>query len=90
MPVCNEIYIKAKVKEFNGVINRKFGVIKYQKRYASHLYSLYKYWFCHENRKKNYPQVYLEEWKYKIKKKKMPEFMDIELEPDSRSGSEWL
>ena len=40
--------------------------------------------------KKNYPQVCLEEWKYKIKKKKMPEFMDVELESDSRSDSEWL
>ena len=30
--------------------------------------------------KKNYPQVYLEECKYKIKKKKVPGFIDIELE----------
>ena len=30
--------------------------------------------------KKNYPQVYLEECKYKTKKKKMPEFTDVGLE----------
>ena len=29
--------------------------------------------------KKNYPQVYLEKCKYKIKKKKMPKFIDVEL-----------
>ena len=35
--------------------------------------------------KKNYAQVYLEERKYKIKKKKMTEFIDVELEPYSDS-----
>ena len=39
-------------------------------------------------KKKNYPQVYLEECKYKIKKIKMPGFIDAELESDSGSGSE--
>ena len=38
--------------------------------------------------KRYYSQVYLEECKYKIKKKKMPEFIDVESEPDSGSGSE--
>ena len=40
--------------------------------------------------KKNYPQVYLEECKYKIKKIKMPEFIDAKLESNSSSDSEWL
>ena len=40
--------------------------------------------------KKNYPQAYLEECKYKIKKKKMPKSIDVELELDSGSDSEWL
>ena len=40
--------------------------------------------------KKDYPQVYLEDYKYKIKKKTMPEFIDAELEPDPDSDSEWL
>ena len=30
--------------------------------------------------KKNYSQVYLEEWKYEIKKKKMTNFIDAELD----------
>ena len=33
--------------------------------------------------KENYPQVYLEECKYQIKKIKMPGFIDVELESDS-------
>ena len=32
--------------------------------------------------KKNYPQVYLEECKYKIKKKQTPRFINTELETD--------
>ena len=38
--------------------------------------------------KKNYPQVYLEECKFKIKKTKMLKFIDLELEPDSSSDFE--
>ena len=41
---------------------------------------VYKYCFCYENRKKN----------DKIKKKKKPEFINIELESDSSCDSEWL
>ena len=35
--------------------------------------------------KKNHPQVYLEECKYKIKKTKMPKFIETELKSDSGS-----
>ena len=38
--------------------------------------------------KKNYPQVYLEECKHKIKKTKMTNFIKAELESDSESESE--
>ena len=38
--------------------------------------------------KNNYPQIYLEEFKYKIKKEKIPEVIDAELELDSSSDSE--
>ena len=37
--------------------------------------------------KKNYPQVYLEECKYKIKKRQMPRFINTELDTDSDSDS---
>ena len=35
--------------------------------------------------KKNYPQVYLEEYKYKAKKIQMSRFINTELEPESDS-----
>ena len=38
--------------------------------------------------KKNYPQVYLEQYKYKSKKIKMSKFINTELESESESGSE--
>ena len=38
---------------------------------------VHNYWFCFENGEKNYPQVYLEERKFKIKKIKMSEFIDV-------------
>ena len=38
--------------------------------------------------KKNYPQVYLEEWKYKIKKTKMTKFINTEQESESELESD--
>ena len=38
--------------------------------------------------KKNYPQDFLEECKYKIKKIQMPRFINAELESESESESE--
>ena len=38
--------------------------------------------------KKNYPHVYLEECKYKIKKTKMTKFINTELESESESELE--
>ena len=38
--------------------------------------------------KKNYPQVYLEEWKYRVKKIQMSRFINTELESNSESDSE--
>ena len=52
MPLYDEKCIKAKVREFNGVVNTNFWGDKVKKRHASHLYSPYKYWFCYGNGKK--------------------------------------
>ena len=38
--------------------------------------------------KKNHPQVYLEECKYRIKKTQMPKFIKNELKSDSESDSD--
>ena len=38
--------------------------------------------------KKNYPQVYLEECKHRMKKRKMTKFIEAELESESESESD--
>ena len=38
--------------------------------------------------KKNYPQIYLEECKYKVKKIQMSRFINAELKSDSESDQE--
>ena len=62
MPVYHEKYIKAKMKEFNGVVNTNFWGDKIPKEGVHHsciacisINSVMKM------EKKNYPQVYLEE-----------------------------
>ena len=71
MPVHDEKYIKAKVREFNGVIKTNFLGDEIPKEDMH-----YTFMACItidsvvRMEKKNYPQVYLEEWKYKMKEKK--------------------
>ena len=72
MPVYNEKYIKANVREFNGVIKTNFLGDEIQKG------SMHYSWIAcitidsvMRMEKKNYPQVYLEECKYKSKKIKI-------------------
>ena len=45
------------------------------------------FWFCYENGKKSYPQVYLLECKYSIKKAKITKFINTELDSESESES---
>ena len=89
MPVYDEKYIKAKVREFNGVIKTNFlgdEVPKENLHYTCiaciNIDSVMRM------KKKNYPQVYLEECKCKIKKIKMTKFINTELESDSESELE--
>ena len=96
MPVYNERYIKAKVREFNGAIKtnllggeeltKNCNFLRAKRRCALHLYSLLI--LLWEQKKKNYPQVYLEECKYKIKKIKMSKFINTELESESELESD--
>ena len=44
--------------------------------------------FVKRMEKKNYPQIYLEECKYKSKKIKMTKFINTELESDLESDTE--
>ena len=90
MSVYDEKHIKAKVREFNGVIETNFlgeEIPKENVHYACiaciTIDSVMKM------EKKNYPQVYLEECKYKIKKIKMSKFINTELESESESELEY-
>ena len=86
MPVYDEKYIKAKVREFNGVIKTNFlgdEVPKENKHYTC--IACITIDSVMRMEKKNYPQVYLEECKYRMKKTKMTNFIKVELESESES-----
>ena len=89
MPIYEEKYMNAKVKEFNGVVNTNFLGDKVPKGAVHHTFiACISIDSVMKIEKNNCSQVYLEECKYKIKKKKMPGFIDAELESDSGSDSE--
>ena len=88
-PVYNQKYLKAKVREFDGIIKTNFlgnGVPKENMHYTCiaciTIDSVTKI------EKKNYLQVYLEECKYKEKKIQMSRFISARLESDSDSEAE--
>ena len=89
MSFYNEKYIKAKVREFNGVIITNFlgnEVPKENVHYTC--IACITIDSVMRMEKKNYPQVYLEECKYKIKKIKMTKFINTELESKLESDSD--
>ena len=89
MPVYDEKYIKAKVREFNGVIKTNFLGDEIPKE-SMHYTCIACITIDPVMRmeKKNYTQFYLEECKYKMKKTKTSKFIDTELESESESESE--
>ena len=88
MPVYDEKYIKAKVREFNGVIKTNFLGDKISKK-SMHYTCI----ACitidsvMRTEKKKHPKVYLG-CKYKSKKIKMTKFIDTELESESELESD--
>ena len=88
-PVYDEKYIKAKLREFNGVIKTNFlgdEVPKENEHYTC--IACITIDSVMRMEKKNYLQVYLEECKYKMKKIKMIKFIEDELKSESESGLE--
>ena len=88
-PIYENKYLKAKVREFDGNIKTNF--------LGNDLPKENTYYTCIacitidsvlKMNKKNYPQVYLEECKYKVKKINTPRFINIELESDLESDVE--
>ena len=88
MPVYDETYIKAKVREFNGVIKTSFLGDEIPNESMHYTWIAYiTIDFVIRMEKENYAQVCLEECKYKSKKIKIAKFINTELEPESRSKS---
>ena len=88
-PIYENKYLKAKVREFDGSIKTNFlgnNVPKENTYYTC--IACITYDSVMKVGKKNYPQVYLEECKYKVKKINTPRFINIELELDSESDLE--
>ena len=91
MPVYDEKYVKAKVKESNDVVKTNFLGNEISKENVHYVcLACITIDSVMRMEKKNYPQVYLEEWKNKTKKIKMYELINAELESDSSSDSEEL
>ena len=79
--------MKAKVREFDGVIKTNFlgnGMPK-ENMYYTCIACITIDSVMNIN-KKNHPQVYLEECKYRIKKTQMSKFINTELKSDSESS----
>ena len=91
MPVYDEKYMKAKVREFNGVIKTNFSEDKIAKENMHYTcISCITIDSVMRMEKKNYPQVYLEECKYRMKKTKITKSIKpkLESEPESEPESE--
>ena len=87
-PVHEKKYLKAKIREFDGEIRTNFlgNSMPKENMYYSCIACITIDSVMKMN-KKNYPQVYLEECKYKIKKRQTPRFINTELDSDSDSDS---
>ena len=88
-PVYEQKYLKAKVREFDGVIKTNFlgNKVPIENMYYTCIACITIDSVIRMS-KKNHPQVYLEECKYKIKKIQMSRFINAELKSDSESDSE--
>ena len=83
-PIYDDSYIKTKVKTFSEVIKTMFDGDKIPEERVE--YSCLAYISIDsvlKVDKKYYPQVYLEQCKYKVKKREMKSFIDYEIELDS-------
>ena len=88
-PIYEQKYLKAKVREFDGVIKTNFlgnDMPKENMHYTC--IACITIDSVMRIDKKNHPQVYLEECKYRVKKIQMPRFINTELKSDSDSDSE--
>ena len=89
MSVYVKIYMRAKVREFNSVTKTNFLSDEIPKENMHYIcIACMTIDSVMKMEKKNYPKVYLEECKYRMKKTKMPKFIEAELESESKSELE--
>ena len=83
-PVHDKKYLKTKVKEYDGAIKTNFlgNDVPNENMHYTCIACITIDSVMNMD-KKNYPQVYLEECKYKIKKIQMSRFINVELDLDS-------
>ena len=88
-PIYDDKYIKTKVKTFNNMINTLFSGDEIPKERIHHVYIAA---ICIDSvlrvDKKNYPQVYLERCKYKIRNRELVNFIDDEVDFSSDDSDE--
>ena len=88
-PIYKNKYLKTIVREYDGAIKTNFldnGIPKENMHYTC--IACITIDSVMRMDKKNHPQVYLEECKYRIKKIQMSRFINTELKSDSDSDSE--
>ena len=83
-PVYDKKYIKTKKKEYDGVIETDFLSNDVPKENKHNIcIACITIDSVIRIDKKNYPQVFLQECKYKIKRIQIPRFINIKLDSDS-------
>ena len=86
MPVYDEKYIKEEVRKFNGVIKTNFLGYEIPKENIHYTcIACITFDSVMRMEKNNYPEVYPEDCKYKIKTIKMSRFIKTDLESESGS-----
>ena len=90
-PIYDDKYIKTKVKTFNNTVNTLFSGDEIPKE-RIHYVCISAIFMDSVLRtdKKNYPQVYLEQCKYKIKKRELVSFINDEINFSSDNNSDDL
>ena len=83
-PIYDDKYIKTKVKTFCSIINTFFSENAIPKARIHYIFIAA---ICIDSvlriEKKNYPQVYLEQCKYKVKRRAPVDFIDAEVDLSS-------
>ena len=89
-PIYEQKYLKTKVREYDGVIKTNLGNVVPKENMHYICIACITIDSVTKMQKKHLPQVYLEEFKYKMKKIQMSRFINTELDSDSESDAELM